>query len=51
MQFDIAKISSYIFVQTDLEELKSMKTLAFHADWSSQRMNVGPLLLSMMTAT
>lgn len=55
MQFDIVKIpmyiNTYIYVQTDLEELKSMKTLNLLTDLSSQTMNLCPLLLSTMMAT
>lgn len=50
MWFDIVKIPMHVFVQTDLEELKSMTTLDLNADLSFQRNNLGPLLLSTVMA-
>lgn len=50
MWFDIVKIPMHVFVQTDLEELKSMTTLDLNADLSFQRKNLGPLLLSTVMA-
>lgn len=50
MWFDIVKIPMHEFVQTDLEELKSMTTLDLNTDLSFQRNNLGPLLLSTVMA-